>query len=477
MGGDRFSARYVVFSAWQGQLQRFEENEMNYRCLFSIATITGLALFCSILPAGATETRHLALTEAVQLAISQNRALKIARLKIDENQEKKSGSRAAYLPTISNQSNALHITDLQNIIVPAGGLGVYGSSLIPGRDVNLQQGKTTLFSSGTMISQPLTQLIRIHQQNRIAAADVAMSRDDLKSAENEVAIQVHTLYYGILIAQLQKKAAEQQTTYAGENLRESEEDVRDGSSLKVAAIGSRAELLEGEQAVLTADLQLDDLKTTMNDLLGLPLDTDLELDPVVPTTSEDLSKTQYLKIAWEENPQILSAEEAVRKARAGVAAAKTAYIPDITAFARHSYQDGVPFLDHNFGTFGVSLTYDVFDFGKRRAAVGEHEVQLAEAEQNLERLKEEVAVSIQRSYDKVERTKNMVNVANQIAQLRQENERLATNQLAHGVVQVSQKMQATAANYKAQADLLQASLGYLLARAELDQAAGRTPGF
>jgi hypothetical protein len=45
------------------------------------------------------------------------------------------------------------------------------------------------------------------------------------------------------------------------------------------------------------------------------------------------------------------------------------------------------------------------------------------------------------------------------------------------VVLVSDKRQATAATYKARADFLQAKLGYLLAWAELEQAAGQTPGF
>ena len=94
------------------------------------------------------------------------------------------------------------------------------------------------------------------QANRIAAAEVAVSRDDVKKAENQVALQVHTLYFGILIARLQKQAAEQQTAYAGEHLRESEDDVRNGSALKVAAIQGRAGLLESQQAVLTADLQI-----------------------------------------------------------------------------------------------------------------------------------------------------------------------------------------------------------------------------
>jgi outer membrane protein TolC len=311
----------------------------------------------------------------------------------------------------------------------------------------------------------------------MAAAEVAASRDDLKKAENEVALQVHSLYFGILIAGLQKKAAEQQSTYAGEHLRESEDDLRNGNALKVAAIQGRANLLESQQAVLTAELQLSDLTTELNDLLGLPLDTRLDLDPAAPATFERHPREEYVKTAWAENPELLSAEEVVRKARAGVAAAKTAYIPDITAFARQSYQDGVPFLVRNFGTFGVTLNWEVFEFGKRRSEVREREAQLAQAEENLNRLKEEVAVGIEKSYNKVERTKRLVDVADQVVKLRQEGERLAQNQSKEGVILVSERRQAAAATYKADADLLQASLGYLLACAELEQAVGRTPRF
>jgi outer membrane protein TolC len=448
---------------------------MTSRYLRQLLGFAGLALLG--VQTGLAEARHLALQDAVHLAINQNRALKIARLKVDENQQKKAGERSSYFPSLTNQSNLLHVTDLETVAIPAGGFGHVGGALIPPAGVSLLQGNKNVYSSGTMLSQPLTQLIRIHQQNRIAATEVAISRDDVKKAENEIAVQVHTVYYGILIAELQKKAAQQQTEYANENLHESEEDVRKGSALKVAAIGSRADVLEGQQSVLTADLQIADLKTELNDLLGLPLNTQLELDPAVPTTFDKLDKARYLTIAWAENPEIVAAQDTVTKARAGVAAAKTAYIPDITAYARHSYQDGVPFLVHNFGTFGITLSYDVFDFGKRRANVRAQQDALAEAEENLRKLKDDVAVSIEQSYNKVERTKTMVDVARQVVALRDENDRLADNQLTYGVVQVAERRQASAAHYKAQADLLQASLGYLLARAELEQVIGRTPGF
>ena len=437
---------------------------------------TAAALLLCGASALTAEVRHLRLSEAVHLALQQNRTLKIAHLKVQENEHRKEGARSAYFPNLTNESNILHITELENVLIPPGAFGTVAGVPIPERNIALFQGKKTLYSSGTMLAQPLTQLLRIHQENRIAAAEIATSRDDLKNAESDVALQVHALYYGILVAQLQKKAAEQEASFATENLRENENDVRNGNALKVAALQGRAELLQGQQSVLTAELQIEDYTTEMNDLLGLPLDTKLELDPEVETNFETLPKSEYVKEACGENPEIRAAEEAVVKARAGVAGAKTAYIPDVTAYARHSYQDGVPFFVHNFGTVGINLNYTLWDFGKRRATVREHAAQLAEAEQNLERLKEQVGVAIERSYNKLERTRSMVHVATQVAQLRQESERLATNQAAQGVLLISDVRHATAANYEAKAELLQANLGYLLAWAELERTVGRTPG-
>ena len=197
---------------------------MNHMNSFRTPVMVGLAVIAAASPYAA-DIRRLTLTEAVHLAISQNRALKIARLKVTENEHKKAGERSAYFPSITNQSNALHITELQIVEIPAGIFGRVAGTAIPSQNLIIPQGQLTFFSSGTMIAQPLTQLIRTHAANRIAAAEVAASRDDLKKAETQVALDVHTLYFGILIARLQKLAADQQTAYAGEQLRESEEDV------------------------------------------------------------------------------------------------------------------------------------------------------------------------------------------------------------------------------------------------------------
>ena len=422
------------------------------------------------------EVRKLSLKEAVELAINQNHSLRIARLKIVENEQKKAGERASYFPAIKDHANASDSTSISHVVIPTGTFGRVDSQLIPGHDVTIPQGRDYLLLNEATISQPLTQLIRIHEANRIASAEIAISQADLKKAENQVAVDVHRLYFAVLTAELQKRAAEQQIAYAKQELKENTEGVRDGSLLRVAEIQGDTDVLQGQQSVLTADLQVTDLNTELDDLLGLPLDTKLDLQPIEAIGPDRRPLEEYVQDAWANNPDIASAEESIKKAQAAVASAKSEFIPDVTAYASDTWQNGVAFIVPSFGTVGVRLDYDVFDFGKRRAAVREHEAQLAEAEENLQRLKDSISAQVQRSYDALERTKNLVAVANQVVALRRESERLSKNQVTEGVVTVANTLEAASATYKSQVDLLQANLNYMLAWAELKQTIGQTPG-
>ena len=424
------------------------------------------------------EPVQLSLPDAVSLALKQNHALKIARLKITEHEQKKAAAKSSYFPEIKNHSSVLRTTSEQNIEIPAGAFGtIAGGGLVPSHDILINQGAKTFVTSGTTLLQPLTQLIRIHQANRIAASEVSTSHTELKRAENAVALQVHTLYYGILITRLQLQAAELESAYAARRLRESQDDVQNGVALRNAEIEGRAGLLEGKQAELSARLRLADLTTELNEVLGLDLDTALDLSPLGPVSMDERTKEDYLRTAWAESPEIKTAAETLAQSEASVVAAKSAYIPDVTVFARHSYQNGVPFLIHNFGTFGVNLSYDIFDFGKRRAEVREREARRAQAQENLERTKRLVSAEIERGYNKAERTKQMLHVSAEVVALRQENERITVNQMTHGAVLASSAEHASVALLKARADLLQAQLSHLLATAELERSTGRTPGF
>ena len=417
--------------------------------------------------------RKITLPEAVELARTQNASLKIARAHVRENQQKAVTARADYYPQLSNETSLMGLSDRELVTIPAGVLGtVPGLGAFPLQSITFDQGSNTILLANTTLSQPLTQLFKIREAVRVAAADRRITEAEFKKAEDEVVLGVHQLYFGLLAASSQVGAVEAQIAAAQETLREAEEAVRAGNALEVTVLGARASLLKSRQSLLAAQNQVSDLNAEMDDLLGLPLDTELELADVGDPPTERLTQEQYLAAALDHNPELQAAKETASKARSGLAAARDEYIPNIGAFARETYQSGVPFLVHNFGTFGLQMTWNVFDWGKRKGVVGEREAQLTQAEENVRRITDRITVDVGKAYRKLERTRMMVDVAREALTLRRESGRITGNQLKAGVTSDARNAEALAATRGAEVDELEARLSLELSLAEIAKITG-----
>jgi outer membrane protein TolC len=423
-----------------------------------------------------TAARHITLAEAVQLALKQNHVVRIAKLEVEEKQHAKEVARSGYFPSITNESRIFTVTDTQFIQIPAGSLGTVGGTPTPTQSMTLNQGGRTFVTSGTMLSQPLTQLLtRVKPANDAAQAEMNASRASAQETQNEVALKVHQIYYQLLIAQLRSSATAAKIRADQDLEGERVEQVKFGSELNETLIESRAQLLEAKQDLLTTELQISDLTMQLDDVMGLPVTTQLAPDSEVPAVQETCAKEECVKVALESHPEVVAAREEVTKASAGVRLAKADYFPDIVAFARYSYQDNVPFLARNFGTFGASLNYDLFDGGRRGAALGESNSKLAQARENLARVTDDVELGVEMALNRIDRTKEMVSVSEQVVALRDESSRVTAQQLLRGEALQSQADAAAAQELDARALLLQSQLGYVQAHDELLQAMGVAP--
>jgi outer membrane protein TolC len=424
----------------------------------------------------ASPPRHITLQEAVQLALKRNHDIRIAGYTVEEKERAKQVARSSYFPSIRNDSSFMHLTDTQLIQVKPGILGLAGGTPIPPVDTIINQGGRNLTTSGTQITQPLTTLLKIREANNVAQAELRVSREKAQLAGNDVALAVHEVYYKILIAQAHRTATQARIKASEDLQSERVEQVKFGSALEQESIDSRAQLLQAKQEILTTDLQLSDLKLKLNDLTGLPLTTALDLDPAVPEFQETCPREQCISAAMASHPEILAARAEVEKAEATVRLAKTdTWVPDVEAYARYSYQENVPFLARNFGTFGVHFGFDVFDSGRKRALKHEREAQLSQAKENLAKLSDEVDLSVEIAYNKLERTQQMLKVSEEVLALRTESNRVLQQELLQGAALNSQVNTANAQEYDARALLLQTQLDYLQAHDELLDAMGSRP--
>ncbi len=419
--------------------------------------------------------RHITLQEAVQLALQHNHDIRIAGYTVDEKQQAKRAVKSSYFPSIRNDSSFMHLTDTELIQIRPGGLGVAAGTPIPPVNSVINQGGRNLTTSGTQITQPLTNLLKVKRENDMAQAEVKVSREKARLTGNDVALAVHQVYYEILITQAHRSATEARIKASEDLQNERVEQVKFGSTLEQELIDSRAQLLQAKQEILTTDLQLSDLKLQLNDLTGLPLTTTLDLDPAVPVFQETRPREECVTTAEASHPEILAARAEVQKAEAAVRLSKTdMWVPDVEAFARYSYQENVPFLARNFGTFGVHFGYDVFDSGRKKSLVHERQAQLSQAKENLAKLTDAVEVSVQTAYNKLERTQQMLKVSEEVLSLRTESKRVRQQELMRGAALNSQADSASAQEYDAEAVLLQSQLDYFEAHDEVIHAMGGT---
>jgi hypothetical protein len=105
----------------------------------------------------------------------------------------------------------------------------------------------------------------------------------------------------------------------------------------------------------------------------------------------------------------------------------------------------------------------------------EREVQLAQAQENLAKLTDEVELAIHTVYNKLESTQQMLKVSEEVVALRSESNRVLQQELWQGAAPKSQAAMGTAQEYDAKALLLQSELDYSQAHDEFIHARGLAP--
>ena len=435
-----------------------------------------LLFVATAVPASYAEQRRISLEEAVDLAAINNSVVKLASLKVQEAEAKHTQARSNYFPQLSNESSLYNIIEKQRLVLPAGSLGVIPQlGAIPAAATTIYQGGRSLLLSQTTVTQPLTQLFKIREGNAVAQADIAIAKTQTDRARVEIVAKVKELYYATLGLQARQRAAKTAIVAAEERVKEGRDAADTGTALEVRAMQAKAALLESKQASLTLDIQIEDVIVEFNELMGLPLDTELILAPA-EISSAVPSFEESLREAKERSPELLVARQTVEKARHAAAAAKAERIPELGLFAQHIYQNGVPLLAQNNGVIGFRLNYNLFDWGKRNGAIREREAQLAQAEEELHRVERRIQIDVEKAYRRVQRVTALVAVTREALGVRREALRIAKDQFELGLSGRAIYEEANAAASSAEADLTAVECQIAAAVTDLDRLSGSQQG-
>src|SRR5262249_10285264 len=152
--------------------------------------------------------------------------------------------------------------------------------------------------------QPITKLIAVHAAVQIARADEITAHAQLDKGTRDLLSGVTQAYQGLLGAQRIQTALELQVKLLDQLL-----SAKPAPELRIG-------LLEARQGLLQVRGQVRELTEQLNDLLGLPACTVLELVDPVPAPLPVLCADDAVQLALADNPDVVAAEQGIAKAEA-----------------------------------------------------------------------------------------------------------------------------------------------------------------
>ncbi len=415
----------------------------------------------------------LTIDQAVKFALANNRDLKIVALNLDISKDKVQQAKTKRYPAFNIYTFASQLLSPIAFEVPAGQFGTYpGIGPIPATNTNITTpAQPTAYIFGT-VSQPLLTLYKINLHVHGEELSVQQSVQELREQRNTVVDNVREAYYSIVEIQNVIEATRASIKQYEELERVTQEWVQEKVVLESDLLDVKAKLADQRLKLLQAQDKLATAKETLNNLLGrdLMIDFRAEEDKELSPTEQDLKAAQETALA--QNPKIKEAEIKIQQADTVKRLAKSEYLPDIGASFHYLSPFGVNFVPTNVMGAGIELTWEPFDWGRRRDVVDEKTTQVEQSKLNLDQTKANVLVNLDKEFRDLQEARMAVDVAAAQQDASRVKLREVTDKYGQKTVLLRDVLQQQAAVEKANADYNEAIASFWTAKANFEKALG-----
>ncbi|WP_419870343.1 TolC family protein [Chryseobacterium sp. CT-SW4] len=429
-------------------------------------SVIAISFLLGVVSINAQEKKQLSLDEAVQLGIQNSKNLKIDAAKIEEATADLLEAKNRQLPDFKLSASYLRMTNAKvdlKFLESSGG-SESGAVAAP---------KSVLLGQASL-SMPLYAGGRIKYGIESAKYLVEASKLSRESDKIAIAYNISEAYNNLFKASQSIKVLE-------ENLSASEK--RDETFLKMENNGliARNDRLKANLQTSNIELQLLEAKNNYNVaninmdlLLGLPENTELEIDPNYIDETEDTKPADYYVLQAMENRKDLKALEQQRKAaQLGSKAAKAEYLPSIALTGGYVAADAPKFLTlYNAVNIGVGVQYNLANLWKKNSSYMQSQAREKQLEANNELLNDNIKLEVNREYLNADYSRQRIAVYEKSAVQANENFRITKNKFDNGLATMTELLDADAAQISANVGVINARADAALAYRKLLQTTG-----
>jgi len=431
-----------------------------------------------ILPFSAgAQTRPLSLEEALAAGLESNPGLHASRLELEAAAARSREIAAGRLPSFKfggGYSRLSQVPDFQ-VTLP-----------ISPDPIVVSQSYFNNFNLRLGVQQPLFTGFRLQAGEKSARMHEAAAGQDLEKAQAEFVFAVKNAYWGLARARDLEQVI-------GENVRQVSEHLKDVRAFFDQGLVTKNDVLRAELELSNAEIIRIDARqaseialTTLMSLIGLPLDTDVDLTTTIesqvsriPAAAEtSVGDEAAIESALVKRPEIRSADLTIKASELSVKAARSGFFPQVFLSGNFYYLRPnpriLPSVDRFKGTWdvGLSVQFDVWNWGQTKRQAEQAEARLGQAREARKALEDRAALEIRQCRLNLARAGEKVRVAGQAVGQAEENLRVTSERFKQCVALSSDVIDAEVALLRAKLGRTQAAIERVLAQASLEKALG-----
>ncbi len=414
----------------------------------------------------------LTLDDAIQLAIANNRSLKIASLNIDVSKWQVAAAKTKRLPAFNTYLFGSGQLVPLDFTFKEGSLGLLGGKPNPSRDISISPSQSFTAYVVAQAQQPLSQLYKINLGIREQRLAGDYSSQEFRSKRQSVVAQVKQAYYAILQAESALEATEAGVKHYQEFDRLMQQYLSQEVVLKSESLDVKAKLAQAQYQVVQLRNNLQTGKEQLNDLLGRDLSVDFRTQQVATITSEEGDLKLAQQTALTQRPEIKEAEIGVKKADYDRKIAKADYIPDVGLAVHYIAPLNVPIVPQNIASAGVELSWEPFEWGRRKDVINQKKLALEQSQYQLKDAQSKVLLDVNNRFRKLDESRVLLGVAKVARDAANEKLKEVTDKFGQQAVLLRDVLQQQAAVASANSDYEQALLSFWTAKADFEKSLG-----
>ena len=233
-----------------------------------------------------------------------------------------------------------------------------------------------------------------------------------------------------------------------------------------------ARLTKAQYDLSVAENGLTTQQEHLNQLLGRDLGTAFRVDFTPEEDTTTLSLVEARQQATENRPEIRQAHLKEKQAEYDRRLAKAEYIPDLGIAVSYMGVQNVQVLPTNVGVAGFALTWEPFDWGRRRNRVREKSNTLAQAHNGAQEAESQIAVEVGMKYRKWKEAGLLLKATRTGHEAAVEEFRVTSNKYKEQAALVKDLLQAQARSSETAFQYQQALSSYWSSLADLRRAMG-----